>query len=235
MGTMTIDGRKVEFADEKNVLTVIRKAGIDIPTLCYHSELSTFGACRLCTVEDDRVKTFASCSEEPRDGMVIYTNTAKLKKYRKMIIELLLAAHCRDCTTCVKSGDCNLQTLAHRFGVTRVRFENYKEPVPLDLSSPSIVRDPNKCILCGNCVRVCEELQGVGVLGFAHRGADAMVMPAFDKQIAATDCVNCGQCRVFCPTGAISIKSDEESVWDALGDPNVRVSADRSGGACGSR
>ena len=225
MGTMTIDGRKVEFADEKNVLTVIRKAGIDIPTLCYHSELSTFGACRLCTVEDDRGKTFASCSEEPRDGMVIYTNTAKLKKYRKMIIELLLAAHCRDCTTCVKSGDCNLQTLAHRFGVTRVRFENYKEPVPLDLSSPSIVRDPNKCILCGNCVRVCEELQGVGVLGFAHRGADAMVMPAFDKQIAATDCVNCGQCRVFCPTGAISIKSDEESVWDALGDPNVRVVA----------
>ena len=225
MGTMTIDGRKVEFADEKNVLTVIRKAGIDIPTLCYHSELSTFGACRLCTVEDDRGKTFASCSEEPRDGVVIYTNTAKLKKYRKMIIELLLAAHCRDCTTCVKSGDCNLQTLAHRFGVTRVRFENYKEPVPLDLSSPSIVRDPNKCILCGNCVRVCEELQGVGVLGFAHRGADAMVMPAFDKQIAATDCVNCGQCRVFCPTGAISIKSDEESVWDALGDPNVRVVA----------
>ena len=225
MGTMTIDGRKVEFADEKNVLTVIRKAGIDIPTLCYHSELSTFGACRLCTVEDDRGKTFASCSEEPRDGMVIYTNTAKLKKYRKMIIELLLAAHCRDCTTCVKSGDCNLQTLAHRFGVTRVHFENYKEPVPLDLSSPSIVRDPNKCILCGNCVRVCEELQGVGVLGFAHRGADAMVMPAFDKQIAATDCVNCGQCRVFCPTGAISIKSDEESVWDALGDQNVRVVA----------
>lgn len=225
MGTMTIDGRKVEFADEKNVLTVIRKAGIDIPTLCYHSELSTFGACRLCTVEDDRGKTFASCSEEPRDGMVIYTNTAKLKKYRKMIIELLLAAHCRDCTTCVKSGDCNLQTLAHRFGVTKVRFENYKEMVPLDQSSPSIVRDPNKCILCGNCVRVCEELQGVGVLGFAHRGADAMVMPAFDKQIAATDCVNCGQCRVFCPTGAISIKSDEESVWDALGDPNVRVVA----------
>lgn len=225
MGTMTIDGRKVEFADEKNVLTVIRKAGIDIPTLCYHSELSTFGACRLCTVEDDRGKTFASCSEKPRDGMVIYTNTAKLKKYRKIIIELLLAAHCRDCTTCVKSGDCNLQTLAHRFGVTKVRFDNYKEPVPLDLSSPSIVRDPNKCILCGNCVRVCEELQGVGVLGFAHRGADAMVMPAFDKQIAATDCVNCGQCRVFCPTGAISIKSDEEAVWDALGDLDVRVVA----------
>ena len=225
MGTITIDGRKVEFTDEKNLLTVIRKAGIDIPTLCYHSELSTFGACRLCTVEDDRGRTFASCSEEPRDGMVIYTNTGKLKKYRKLIIELLLASHCRDCTTCVKSGDCNLQTLAHRFGVTSVRYSNYREQKPLDFSSPSIVRDPNKCILCGNCVRVCNELQGVGALDFAFRGSEDMVMPAFDKEIAATDCVNCGQCQIFCPTGAISIRHNREAVWEALADPDVRVVA----------
>ena len=225
MGTITIDGRKVEFTDEKNLLTVIRKAGIDIPTLCYHSELSTFGACRLCTVEDDRGRTFASCSEEPRDGMVIYTNTGKLKKYRKLIIELLLASHCRDCTTCVKSGDCNLQTLAHRFGVTSVRYNNYREQKPLDFSSPSIVRDPNKCILCGNCVRVCNELQGVGALDFAFRGSEAMVMPAFDKEIATTDCVNCGQCQIFCPTGAISIRHNREAVWEALADPNIRVVA----------
>ena len=225
MGTITIDGRKVEFTDEKNLLTVIRKAGIDIPTLCYHSELSTFGACRLCTVEDDRGRTFASCSEEPRDGMVIYTNTGKLKKYRKLIIELLLASHCRDCTTCVKSGDCNLQTLAHRFGVTSVRYSNYREQKPRDFSSPSIVRDPNKCILCGNCVGVCNELQGVGALDFAFRGSEAMVMPAFDKEIAATDCVNCGQCQIFCPTGAISIRHNREAVWEALADPDVRVVA----------
>ena len=225
MGTITIDGRKVEFTDEKNLLTIIRKAGIDIPTLCYHSELSTFGACRLCTVEDDRGRTFASCSEEPRDGMVIYTNTGKLKRYRKLIIELLLAAHCRDCTTCVKSGDCNLQTLAHRFGVTSVRYNNYREQKPIDFSSPSIVRDPNKCILCGNCVRVCNELQGVGALDFAFRGSEAMVMPAFDKEIAKTDCVNCGQCQIFCPTGAISIRHNREAVWEALADPNTRVIA----------
>ncbi|MCI9487785.1 MAG: 4Fe-4S binding protein [Lachnospiraceae bacterium] len=225
MGTITIDGRKVEFTDEKNVLSIIRKAGIDIPTLCYHSELSTFGACRLCTVEDDRGRTFASCSEEPRDGMVIYTNTGKLKKYRKMIIELLLAAHCRDCTTCVKNDNCNLLELARRFGVNEVRFQNYREERPLDFSSPSIVRDPNKCILCGNCVRVCSELQGVGALGFAHRGSEAMVMPAFDREIATTDCVNCGQCRVFCPTGAISIRDNQEEVWAALADPTVRVVA----------
>ena len=225
MGTITIDGRKVEFTDEKNLLTIIRKAGIDIPTLCYHSELSTFGACRLCTVEDDRGRTFASCSEEPRDGMVIYTNTGKLKRYRKLIIELLLAAHCRDCTTCVKSGDCNLQTLAHRFGVTSVRYNNYREQKPIDFSSPSIVRDPNKCILCGNCVRVCNELQGVGALDFAFRGSEAMVMPAFDKEIAKTDCVNCGQCQIFCPTGAISIRHNREAVWEALADPSTRVIA----------
>ena len=139
MGTITIDGRKVEFTDEKNLLTIIRKAGIDIPTLCYHSELSTFGACRLCTVEDDRGRTFASCSEEPRDGMVIYTNTGKLKRYRKLIIELLLAAHCRDCTTCVKSGDCNLQTLAHRFGVTSVRYNNYSKSRLISVLRPSCV------------------------------------------------------------------------------------------------
>lgn len=225
MGVMTIDGRRVEFTDERNVLTVIRKAGIDIPTLCYHSELSTFGACRLCTVEDDRGRTFASCSEEPRDGMVIYTNSAKIRKYRKLIVELLLAAHCRDCTTCIKSGECALQTLAHRLGVMEVRFQNTRERQPLDFSSPAIVRDPNKCILCGNCVRVCEEIQGVGVLGFTHRGTDACVSPAFNKPISSTDCVNCGQCRVYCPTGAITIRTNMDQVWDALADPKVRVVA----------
>ncbi len=225
MGVITIDGRSVSFTDERNLLTIIRKAGIDIPTLCYHSELSTFGACRLCMVEDDRGRMFASCSEEPRDGMVIYTNTAKLRNYRKLIIELLLAAHCRDCLTCEKNGDCNLQALAKRFGIMNVRFDNYKEQVPLDFSSPSIVRDPNKCILCGNCVRVCSEIQGIEALNFANRGSDATVIPAFDKQIADTQCVNCGQCRIYCPTGAISIHHNRTKVWDLLGDPNVRVVA----------
>ncbi len=225
MGTMIIDGHKVEFTNERNVLTVIRKAGIDIPTLCYHSELPIFGDCRLCTVEDENGKTFASCSEVPRDGMKIFTNTAKLRHYRKMIIELVLSAHCRDCTTCEKNHDCSLQTLARRFGIMDVRFDNYKETMPKDFSSPSLVRDPNKCILCGNCVRVCSDLQGIGALNFAYRGSDAMVMPAFDKEIAQTDCVNCGQCRVYCPTGAITIKHNRDDVWNALADPNLRVVA----------
>ena len=131
----------------------------------------------------------------------------------------------RDCTTCVKSGECNLQMLAHRLGVTQVRFENTREPQEIDDSSPAIVRDPNKCILCGDCIRACEELQGIGALGFAFRGTDASVMPAFNKKIAETNCVNCGQCRVYCPTGAISIHTNTDEVWEALGDPDIRVVA----------
>ena len=225
MGTITINGKKVEFTDEKNVLTIIRKAGIDMPTLCYHSELSAFGACRLCTVENDRGQCFASCSEEPRDGMVIYTHTERLRRHRKLIVELLLAAHCRDCTTCVKSGECVLQDLAHKMGIREVRFQDYKELKPVDYSSPAIVRDPNKCILCGNCVRVCSEVQGVGVLGFAHRGTEAEVTPAFNKKLSETQCVSCGQCRVFCPTGALTIRTHMDEVYAALGDPNTRVVA----------
>lgn len=225
MGYMTIDGRTVEFTDEPNVLSVIRKAGIDIPTLCYHSELSVYGACRLCTVENERGKTFASCSEPPRDGMIVYTNTPRLMKYRKLILELLLAAHCRDCTTCIKSGECQLQALAHRMGVETIRFENTKEQHPLDFSSPSIVRDPNKCILCGDCVRMCDNVQSVNAIDFAYRGTRALVTPAFNKKIAETDCVNCGQCRVVCPTGAISINTNTDTVWDLLADKNTKVVA----------
>ena len=225
MGTITINGKKVEFTNEKNLLTIIRNAGIEVPTLCYQPELSIFGACRLCTVEDDRGRCFASCSEEPRDGMVIYTHTEKLRKHRKLIVELLLAAHCRDCTTCDKHGNCTLQTLAYQLGVNTVRFENHREEMPIDRSSYAIVRDPNKCILCGNCVRVCNEIQGVGVLGFAHRGTEACVVPAFNRNLADTNCVSCGQCRVVCPTGALHIRNCMESVWQALGDKNTRVVA----------
>ena len=225
MGIMTIDGQAIEFTDEPNVLSVIRKAGIDIPTLCYHSELSIYGACRLCTVEDDRGKTFASCSEKPRDGMIIYTNTPRLMRYRKLILELLLAAHCRDCTTCIKSGECHLQELAHRMGVHEIRFENVREIQPIDTSSHAIIRDPNKCILCGDCVRMCDNVQNINAIDFAYRGTDAQVIPAFNKKIAETDCVGCGQCRVGCPTGAISIHTNIDEVWEALADKNTKVIA----------
>ena len=225
MSYMTINNRRVTFTNEKNVLSVIRKSGIDLPTFCYHSELSTYGACRMCVVEDDRGKIFASCSEVPRDGMVIYTNTPRLQHHRKMIIELLLASHCRDCTTCAKNGVCTLQKLSRQLGITEVRFENNKKQLPRDLSSDCVIRDPNKCILCGDCVRTCDEIQGLGILDFAFRGSKMQVTPAFNKDLAQTDCVGCGQCRAVCPTGAISIKQDVEPIWTALADKNIRVVA----------
>ena len=223
MKYMTLNNRRVAFEDEKNVLSVIRKSGIDLPTFCYHSELSTYGACRMCVVEDDRGKVFASCSETPRNGMVIYTNTPRLQHHRKMILELLLASHCRDCTTCRVNGACVLQKLAQQLGVNYVRFENNRPRMPLDESSDCVVRDPNKCILCGDCVRTCDEIQGLGILDFAFRGSRMQVMPAFNKDLAQTDCVGCGQCRAVCPTGAITIKHNIHPVWEAIADPNIRV------------
>lgn len=223
MKYMTINNRKVAFDDEKNVLSVIKKAGINLPTFCYHSELSTYGACRMCVVEDERGKVFASCSEVPRDGMVIYTNTPKLQHHRKMILELMLSAHCRECTTCRKNGDCTLQNLAKQLGVGYIRFENSKPTEAIDETSDCIVVDKNKCILCGDCVRTCEEIQGLGILDFAHRGSKMQVMPAFNRKMGETECVGCGQCRVVCPTGAITIKQNIHPVWEALADKDTKV------------
>lgn len=225
MDYITIDSKCVPMEGEKNVLSLIRKAGIDLPTFCYHSELSIYGACRMCVVEDERGRIFASCSEQPKPGMVIYTNTQKIQRYRRLIIELLLSAHCRDCTICHKNGMCELQSLAYRVGVHAVRFLNTRKQQELDLSSPSIVRDPNKCILCGDCVRTCDEIQGVGAIDFANRGSRMEVMPAFNKKLGQTDCVGCGQCAAVCPTAAISIHTNVTKVWDAIDNKNIRVVA----------
>ena len=177
MGKLTLNNREITFTDEKNLLEVIRNAGIDLPTFCYHSDLSVYGGCRMCVVEIDGMGVVASCSTPPSDGMVVRTHTARLQKIRKLALELILANHDRECTTCKKSGDCHLQDLSHRLGVDEIRFGHRDKHLPIDASSPSVVRDPNKCILCGDCVRMCEEIQGIGVLGFANRGSDVVVTP----------------------------------------------------------
>ena len=222
---MIIDGMRIPFTDEKNILQVIHKAGIHVPTFCYYSDMSIFGACRMCVVEDNRGGILASCSTPPKDKLEIKTNTPRLHEYRKMILELLLAAHCRDCTVCEKNGRCRLQMLAVRFGLTEIRFKNNREEMEIDDSSESIIRDPGKCILCGDCVRMCNEVQNVGAIDFAYRGSNMRVLPAMGKKIAETNCVNCGQCAAVCPTAAIHVKSSLRAAWKALYDPKARVVA----------
>ncbi|MBQ9940022.1 MAG: iron hydrogenase small subunit [Clostridia bacterium] len=221
---MYIDGIPVKIEGEKNLLEIIRKAGVKMPTFCYHTELSVYGACRMCMVENERGQLEASCSTPPRAGGSYKTNTAKLRKYRKMILELLLANHCRDCTTCENNGTCKLQDLADRYQIEGVRFPNTNTEPKEDTSSVSIVKDSSKCILCGDCVRMCNEVQNVGAIDFAHRSSKISISTAFNKPMSETSCVGCGQCAAVCPTGAIVVKNNTEKVWEALGDSNVITS-----------
>ncbi len=218
-----IDDIPVEINGEKNLLELIRKINIQLPTFCYHSELSIYGACRMCMVETDKGGLEAACSTPPQPGMVIKTNTERLRKYRKNILELLLANHCRDCTICSNNGKCKLQDLAMRFNIKLVRYKNTAEFPDIDDSSFSIMKDANKCILCGDCVRMCNEIQNVGAIDFTRRGSKMSVSTAFDIPIAESSCVSCGQCAAVCPTGAIVVKDDTEKVWSAISNPKCKV------------
>jgi NADH-quinone oxidoreductase subunit G len=220
-----VDGREVEFTDERNLLEVIRKAGIEVPTFCYRPDLTEYGACRMCVVEIEGRGVQSSCTMPPEKGLKVHVNTERTRRVRKISLELLLANHNRECTLCEKSNNCELQKLAKQFGIKDIRFEQKKTLVEIDRSNPSIVRDPNKCILCGACVRACKEIQGHGVLDIANRGSRAVVTPAYGMSMADADCVYCGQCAAVCPTGALSIKSDVEVVWDQIVNPKKTVAA----------
>ena len=223
MGWMMVNGKSVTLNGETSVLEVARNAGVDIPTLCHHPELSVYGACRMCVVEIEGRGIVAACHTPPEDGMVIKTNTPLVRRLRKMALELLLARHDGECTTCDRSGKCKLQEYAYRFGVHDVRFEVTEERLPIDNSGVAVIRDPNKCILCGDCVRMCGELQGIGVLDFAHRGSKMVVGTAFDQDLSETECVNCGQCAAICPTGALTVRSQIDEAWAAINDPTKTV------------
>ncbi|MDR1418647.1 MAG: [FeFe] hydrogenase, group A [Endomicrobium sp.] len=220
---LMINGIKVFFDNEKNILEVIRKAKIELPTFCYHSELSTYGSCRLCMVEVESMGIIPACSTPPSSGMVINTNTEKIINLRKIVIELLLANHDRECTTCQKSQSCKLQTLARRLGIETVRFKNVVRKTDKDLSTYALVRQQDKCILCGDCVRFCDEIQSIGALGFVNRGSKSVVCPSFSKDLELSECVYCGQCSRVCPTGAVIPRSEVKEVWKALSDKNKKV------------
>ncbi|MCE5198746.1 MAG: NADH-dependent [FeFe] hydrogenase, group A6 [Armatimonadota bacterium] len=220
---VNVDGTRIELAGEKNLLEVIRKAGIDLPTFCYHSELSVYGACRMCICEVEGRGLQPTCSTPPEPGMVVRTNTQKTMRIRKMALELLLANHHGNCQTCDKNTNCRLQSLAEKLGVKNVRFSNGNKTMPIDDANKSLVRDPNKCILCGDCVRMCKEVQGIGVLDFTGRGSTVRVSPAFGKGLNEVECVYCGQCATCCPTGALTVKSEVDKVWNAIYDPEKVV------------
>lgn len=222
---LEIDNKKIKIENERNILELAKKANIDIPTFCYHSELSIYGACRLCMVEIEGRGLTTSCSTLPEDGMKIKTNTKQLREIRKTIIELILANHDKNCPTCQKNQSCKLQDLARRFNIEEINFKQTKKDSEKDKSSCAIVRDPNKCILCGDCVRMCNEIQGIGALDFAYRGAKVEVLPAFGNKISDVDCVNCGQCARVCPTGAIVPKKEIDEVWEKIDNKKKQVIA----------
>jgi len=222
---LTIDHLVVPIDGERNILDVARKAGIDIPTFCYHSQLSIYGACRLCLVDIEGRGVVASCSVAPEAGMKVRTHTEEIRQMRRIALELILANHEQTCPTCAKSATCELQRLTRRLGVDKVRFKPTYKPQPVDTSSLSVIRDPNKCILCGDCVRACDEIQGVGAIDFVHRGVRASVAPAYGKDLAQVECVNCGLCATVCPTGAMTPRSEIREVWRDLENPAKKVVA----------
>ena len=223
--TLFIDGKEVEFTDEPNLLEVIRKAGMNVPTFCYRPDLTSLGACRMCVVEVEGRGIQSSCTMPPEAGLKIHLNTDKTRRIRKTVLELLLANHDKSCLTCERSGNCELQKYSEEYGIRNIRYPDkaIDEYLPIDDSSPSIVRDPNKCILCGACVRACTEFQGHSVLGFANRGSKTVVQPMNGRPLGQVDCINCGQCAAVCPTGALTIKSDIEKVWSEITNKDKKV------------
>jgi NADH dehydrogenase/NADH:ubiquinone oxidoreductase subunit G len=202
---LTVDGKEFTVPKGSTVLEACRMHDIPIPTLCQDPELTNAGACRLCVVEIEGMRNLPpSCVTQVTQGMVVQTQTGKVRKARKTILELLVANHPLDCMTCQKMGDCSLAQYAYEYGVTGKEYTGTKRELPLDDSNPFILRDPNKCILCGKCVRACEEIQGRSVLDFFKRGFDSQVGPAFGVPYGESDCVFCGSCVSVCPVGALS-------------------------------
>ncbi len=220
---MTINERPVEVESGATILEAARRARVNIPTLCHIDGLEPTGSCRICSVEvEGRANLVPSCAEPASDGMSVRTNSPRVLTARRHMIQLLLANHPDDCLYCARGGECDLQDLAQNVGIRERAWRRGRHRShPVDRSSPSVVRDPEKCILCGKCVRVCDEIQGVAAIDHAGRGFDSFVLPAFDDELASTICVNCGQCVAICPTGALVERNDLARVRHFLSDESL--------------
>jgi NADP-reducing hydrogenase subunit HndD len=217
MVTVTIDNKEISVPKGTTVLEAAKQIGVHIPTLCYLKDINEFGACRMCLVEVEGVnRLLTSCILEATDGMKIKTNNKRIRQARKDNLELILSNHDRQCLTCSRNTNCELQSLCDDLGIRDIEFEGENTKYEIDYSSPSIVRDNNKCILCGRCVAVCDKVQHVGILGFKDRGFKTHIGQPFDKKLSESPCIGCGQCINVCPVGALHEKEEIDNVWEAM-------------------
>ena len=239
---LMIDGESVLVEEGTTILEAARKLNVHIPTLCHHEDQEIKAVCRICVVEVDGQKLLpTACNTPAEDGMTVKTASPKVLKARRNIMELILARHPQNCLHCAKNGSCELQKTAQDLNLSQEnRFRLHAREVPVDNSSPSIVRDMNKCILCGRCTEMCSQVQGIGVMAKENRGFHTVIVPPYGKELTDTTCVNCGQCAQVCPVGAISIKDDTRQVYDNMEAgktmviqmaPSVRITLAESLGA----
>ena len=225
MITLKINGISVTVPKGSTVLDAARVAGIEIPTLCFMKDKNEIGACRICVVEVNEGRGFrmvTACVFPASEGMEVLTNTEKVQKARKTTLELILSTHEKKCLSCSRSTNCELQKLCLDYGVDETAFEGFKPVYELDNSTPHLVRDNNKCILCRRCVAACQE-QYVSVIGANNRGIDTNIGTPFEVGLSNVPCISCGQCTVVCPTGALVEKDDTDKIWEALADPTKHV------------
>ena len=223
---LTIDGQPVKVKKGTTILQAAREVGVDIPTLCFLKDINEVGDCRMCIVEIEGRRGFAtSCIQQAEEGMVVHTNTPEIIEARKVVLDLIISNHKIDCLTCIRSGNCELQTLANKFNITKVEFEGDMTKHDIDDLSPSIVRDFNKCILCRRCVATCKKVQKVGAIDSINRGFESCVSTVGNHSLNDVNCTFCGQCVQACPTGALHEKETTDEVWKKLKDNDTYVVA----------